>query len=214
MNALATPVTASVTPGPAVTIATPGRPVSARPSVGHVRRGLLVTRVDHAKAVRAAGRVDRVEMAAVEGENLAYALVLERPYQHLAAVYLCHWRISLCACEERLRSQASTVRVLPLHLIDPRLRIRLARASPFELSRKESLPRSDTARTNENSSLNDRSVQARRMHSLSYPRHERDGAKNGYLPRAKRRISQGRRCQSRKRSSLRQGGPSPGSGDA
>ena len=67
---------------------TPGR---ARPSVSHMRRGLLVTSVDHAEVVRAAGGINRVEMAAVEGENLAHALLLERPYHHLAAIDFCHW---------------------------------------------------------------------------------------------------------------------------
>src|SRR5208283_3304786 len=59
-------------------------PRRARPSVSHMRCCLLVTSIDHAQAVCTAGRVNRVEMAAVEGENLAYALLLERPYQHLA----------------------------------------------------------------------------------------------------------------------------------
>src|SRR5208282_1950169 len=65
-------------------------PRRARPSVSHMRRCLLVTGIDHAQAVGTASRVNRIEMAAVEGENLAYALLLERPYQHLAAINLCH----------------------------------------------------------------------------------------------------------------------------
>ena len=67
-------------------------PRRARPSVSHMRRCLLMTSVDHAHAVRTAGRVNRVEMAAVERENLAYAFLLERPYQHLAAIDFCHRR--------------------------------------------------------------------------------------------------------------------------
>src|ERR1035441_3500183 len=76
-------------------------PRRARPSVSHMRRCLLVTSIDHAEAVCTAGRVNRIEMAAVERENLAYALLLERPYQHLAAINLCHWSISLPAAGGR-----------------------------------------------------------------------------------------------------------------
>src|SRR5208337_751610 len=66
-------------------------PRRARPSVSHMRRCLLVTSIDHAETVCAAGRVNRIEMAAVERENLAHTLLLERPYQHLATINLCHW---------------------------------------------------------------------------------------------------------------------------
>src|SRR5271166_482954 len=66
-------------------------PRRASPSVSHVCRRLLVTSIDHAEAVSTAGRVNRIEMATMQRENFVNTLVLERPYQHLAAVDLCHW---------------------------------------------------------------------------------------------------------------------------
>ena len=95
MKALATPVTASVTPGPAVTIATPGRPVRACPSVGHMRGGLLVTGVDYAEVVTRSGRINGIQMSAVEGEDFAYALALERAHKHFAAVDFRHRKVPL-----------------------------------------------------------------------------------------------------------------------
>jgi len=62
----------------------------ARPSIGHVRGGLFVTGVDHAEVVARRGRVNRIEMPAVEGENFTHALAFERAHHHLAAVDLDH----------------------------------------------------------------------------------------------------------------------------
>ena len=63
-----------------------------------------------------------------------------------------------------------------------------SRAPPFELSRKESLQRSDTPEPDENSSLNDRSLQARRMHASCSPSQPAiAGAENGQLSRAEPR---------------------------
>ena len=54
--ALATAVTTSVTPGPAVTAHTPGPPGDARVAVGGVAGGLLVAHVDDADALRRGSR--------------------------------------------------------------------------------------------------------------------------------------------------------------
>ena len=111
--ALATPVTMSVTPGPAVTIATPGRPVvRAQPSAACPGR-LLVTRVDQPDLVIEGGLEDRVEMPAVQGEDLFDPLLLQHPNQHLAAINTRHQNssrsISVSSITDALGDQ-------PLHL--------------------------------------------------------------------------------------------------
>ena len=62
----------------------------ARPSVGHMRGGLLVTRVDDAEVVPCGGRINRIEMPAVESEDFMHALALERAHHHFAAVDFRH----------------------------------------------------------------------------------------------------------------------------
>ena len=68
-NALATPVTASVVPGPAVTTATAGLAGDARVAVGGVGRDLLVADVDDLDALVDAAVVDVDDVAAAEGED-------------------------------------------------------------------------------------------------------------------------------------------------
>src|SRR5213080_3764811 len=72
-QAVATPVTASVSPGPAVTI-DPRLSGDARPAVGGVRRGLLVAHVDDADALVEAAVVDRHDVPAAEREHEGHAL--------------------------------------------------------------------------------------------------------------------------------------------
>ncbi len=75
--AFATPVTASVRPGPAVTMATPGCPVTrAQPSAA-CAAGLLVAHVDHADALVEAAVVDRHHVAAAEREHERHVLGAE-----------------------------------------------------------------------------------------------------------------------------------------
>ena len=88
--ALATPVTASVRPGPG------GHQRHARPAgdarvaVGGVRRGLLVPHVDDADALVEAAVVDRHDVAAAEREDEVDALFGEGARDDLSTVKLCH----------------------------------------------------------------------------------------------------------------------------
>ena len=85
--ALATPVTASVSPGPAVTIATPGWPVTrAQPSAA-CAADLLVAHVDDADALVEAAVVDRHDVPAAEREDVRHALLLERARDDPSSVH-------------------------------------------------------------------------------------------------------------------------------
>ena len=64
----------------------------SRPAIGHVAGCLLVARVDDANVVFQAGLEYRVDVAAVEREDLLDALLLQHPDDHFAAVNL-HCRI-------------------------------------------------------------------------------------------------------------------------
>jgi hypothetical protein len=62
----------------------------ARPTVRHMRGGLLVTRIDDPQTVLEAGLEDGVEMSSVKGENIVDTLAFERSNQHLTTVYAWH----------------------------------------------------------------------------------------------------------------------------
>jgi len=64
----------------------PDPPGRACPAVGGVPRGLLVPRVDEAQPSRALRLVGRVQVTAVQGEDLAHAVPRERARQELSAV--------------------------------------------------------------------------------------------------------------------------------
>jgi hypothetical protein len=71
------PVTAFVSPHPAVTDRTPGRPVLRAYGVGGVRARLLVPHVDHLDVVLAEVRQDGPDVAAVHREEVADLLLGE-----------------------------------------------------------------------------------------------------------------------------------------
>ena len=75
-----------VTPGPAVSAATPGRARDLRPALGRERRRRLVARVDERDALRAAAVVDREEVAAGEREDGVDALRAQPARREPAAV--------------------------------------------------------------------------------------------------------------------------------
>ena len=77
-----------VTPGPAVSAATPGCAGDLRPALGGERRGLLVAGVDEVDALLAAAVVDREQVAAREREQLRDAVGLQAPRDQPAAVDL------------------------------------------------------------------------------------------------------------------------------
>jgi hypothetical protein len=62
----------------------------ARPAVGRLHRRLLVSRVDHAEAVPPRRHQDRVEMPAVQGEELANPCAFEHANEQLTSVDLAH----------------------------------------------------------------------------------------------------------------------------
>jgi hypothetical protein len=62
----------------------------AGPAVRRMSRRLFVTRVDQPDSAIQGGLEDRVEMAAVQGEDLFDPLLLQNPDQHLAAVNTRH----------------------------------------------------------------------------------------------------------------------------
>ena len=88
-KALATPVTASVTPGPAVTRSAQ-TPPQAGIGVGGMGRGLLVTQVDDADALGQAAIVDRQDMTAAEREDVIGGGLLEDLRGQLTARQLSH----------------------------------------------------------------------------------------------------------------------------
>ncbi len=75
-KALATPVTASVVPGPAVTTATPAAPVVRVPGVSGMGGGLLVPHIDDLDSFIDAAGINVDDMAAAEGKNRCHTLGL------------------------------------------------------------------------------------------------------------------------------------------
>ncbi len=91
----------------------------ARPSVGHMRRRLLVAGVDDAEVMSEAGIEDRVQMAAVQGKDLAHAFALQGPDHHLTAVYLCHRLVSQFIVGTILRHSSRTCKRKRLFCVAP-----------------------------------------------------------------------------------------------
>jgi hypothetical protein len=60
------------------------------PRLGHVGRGLLVPRIDHADAAVQAGLVDGVDVPATQAEDVLHALALEGIHDQAAAVHCRH----------------------------------------------------------------------------------------------------------------------------
>ena len=86
-QALAMPVTPSVTPGPAVMAATPMLSrVAARPRVGRVHGGLLVAHVDDVDAFVEAAVVERHDVPARQREDHLHARFLQCLRRQLSAV--------------------------------------------------------------------------------------------------------------------------------
>ena len=76
-----------VTPGPAVSAATPGAPGHLRPALGGESRGLLMPGVDQPDALLAAAVVDREQVAAGKGEHRVDSAGPQSPRDQLAGMH-------------------------------------------------------------------------------------------------------------------------------
>ena len=95
--ALATPVTASVRPGPGGHHRHAGPPGDARPAVGGMRGGLFVAHVDDADALVEAAVVDRHHVPAAKGEDERHLLGAQRARHQPSAVNGPHQSLSRLA---------------------------------------------------------------------------------------------------------------------